>query len=659
MDLAEQLRKAKEAAAAIAKNLGKTTKGKESAEAAKSDISASPTASVEASSSKRARMQYKSLLLDDQGREIDEDGNLVVQEKRPRARVGGIGEAKKASVAAKRSNTPTNPYLAHMGPDAGAKRAMLEKNGLLLDDRLALPRTAPKAISAGFNFVEPGTYVQAQEEDNKKEEGRVKSGRRSGRKAPTLLDGGAVTMSASAAAAGGSPEGGFARVPDRPVKHLACPEVEWWDAVFLPKQLRIELKEKEATYQSSGARYGAFCESGRSSGTNGKGGLSKYSMQQSDYSSICYQHLANMSPKHCKTLELVQHCPPIASLADEGSGDVQFPMYLTQKERKKVRRQEREAKEQTKRDLQMMGLAPAPEPKFKMSNFMKILGDTAVANPSAVEQKVLEKVKQRQLAHEVRNLSQKLTPKERTEKRLRKYAKESGSVTQAETGGSAGERDASEATPGGARIREPCHVAVFRVGSLASNKHRYQLDVSASQLCLSGVVMQPTAPPALPLHGDTSLSELHPSKEVGSSLVVVEGGAKGVSKFVRLVTVRMDWSILPQAPKEDDREDAPSAHDDAHAEVKAKGPGQEGEGMTDMDAGNDQALPAAGGAQKCPVVPRWRGAELLWQGKANHHAFTNFRFQEFTSTESAHRSLATKGLQQYWDLLSQADCRAM
>jgi len=42
--------------------------------------------------------------------------------------------------------------------------------------------------------------------------------------------------------------------------------------------------------------------------------------------------------------------------------------------------------------MQMMGLIQPPEPKFKLSNFMKVLGDQAVADPSKVEQRVMQQV---------------------------------------------------------------------------------------------------------------------------------------------------------------------------------------------------------------------------------------------------------------------------
>ena len=74
----------------------------------------------------------------------------------------------------------------------------------------------------------------------------------------------------------------------------------------------------------------------------------------------------------------VQH--PVAVKALSGDkAEVPLPMYLTKKERKRIRKTAREEREREKRDKMMMGLLPAPEPKFKLSNFMKVLGDQAIA----------------------------------------------------------------------------------------------------------------------------------------------------------------------------------------------------------------------------------------------------------------------------------------
>jgi len=62
---------------------------------------------------------------------------------------------------------------------------------------------------------------------------------------------------------------------------------------------------------------------------------------------------------------------PVKPLSGERA-DEPMPMFLTKKERKRIRRTAREAREREKRDKMMMGLLPPPEPKFKLSNFMKV-----------------------------------------------------------------------------------------------------------------------------------------------------------------------------------------------------------------------------------------------------------------------------------------------
>ena len=80
-------------------------------------------------------------------------------------------------------------------------------------------------------------------------------------------------------------------------------------------------------------------------------------------------------PRH---VSYVQHPVTVKAIGGDRP-EVPLPMYLTKKERKRIRKTAREEREREKRDKMMMGLLPAPEPKFKLSNFMKVLGDQAVA----------------------------------------------------------------------------------------------------------------------------------------------------------------------------------------------------------------------------------------------------------------------------------------
>ena len=71
------------------------------------------------------------------------------------------------------------------------------------------------------------------------------------------------------------------------------------------------------------------------------------------------------------------------------------PVLLTEKEKKRLRRMKRLDKEKDKQEKVKLGLMPPPLPKVKLSNYMKIMGKEAVADPSRVEQKVKHIVEQR------------------------------------------------------------------------------------------------------------------------------------------------------------------------------------------------------------------------------------------------------------------------
>ena len=86
---------------------------------------------------------------------------------------------------------------------------------------------------------------------------------------------------------------------------------------------------------------------------------------------------------------------------------------------------------------------PPPEPKVKLANMMRVLGDSAVADPSKLEKQVLQQVAQRQKNHDMRNLARKLTPQERKEKKRKKMIEDTSLES---------------------------HVALFRVGELSETR---------------------------------------------------------------------------------------------------------------------------------------------------------------------------------------------
>ena len=62
-----------------------------------------------------------------------------------------------------------------------------------------------------------------------------------------------------------------------------------------------------------------------------------------------------------------------------------MPVYLTQKEKKRLSRTARIQKQKEKQEAVKFGLAPAPLQKIKMSNYQKIMGNDAIIDPSGSE----------------------------------------------------------------------------------------------------------------------------------------------------------------------------------------------------------------------------------------------------------------------------------
>ncbi len=175
------------------------------------------------------------------------------------------------------------------------------------------------------------------------------------------------------------------------------------------------------------------------------------------------------------------------------------PMYLTTAEQKKLRRQRRMAELKEKQAKVRLGLEPPPPPKVKKSNLMRVLGEAAVKDPTAVEARVNREIAERQHQHEETNESRKLTKEERHEKLERQQAEDAA---------------------------RGIHVHVYKIDSLANGKHRYQISVNADQNRLTGVCI------------------MHPKM----NLVVVEGGEHSIRNYDKLMQHRIRWQEM-EAPR--------------------------------------------------------------------------------------------------------------
>ncbi|KAI9809242.1 MAG: hypothetical protein M1825_002533 [Sarcosagium campestre] len=169
------------------------------------------------------------------------------------------------------------------------------------------------------------------------------------------------------------------------------------------------------------------------------------------------------------------------------------PMFLTPQEQAKLRRQRRMADLKEVQAKIRLGLEPAPPPKVKKSNLMRVLGEEAVKDPTAVEARVNAEIAARERAHLEANEARKLSKEQRHEK-LSKHQDD----------------DAARGV----------HAAVYRIDTLANGRHRFKVSKNAEQNALTGVCI------------------LNPK----FCLVVVEGGQHSMRMYRKLMLQRIDWA---------------------------------------------------------------------------------------------------------------------
>lgn len=188
----------------------------------------------------------------------------------------------------------------------------------------------------------------------------------------------------------------------------------------------------------------------------------------------------------------VQHPPLLKAPQDQRLVEVK-PMYLTVKEQAKLRRMRRAADLKEHQAKTRLGLEPPPPPKIKRGNMMRVMGEQAIADPTAVELLVETQIAQRQHDHEEANEERKLDKDQRHAKLQTNQ-----------------EKDAQKGL----------YLCVFKINTLAFGKHRYQIDQNAKQHALTGLTL------------------FNPEL----NLVIVEGGLHSIERYKKLMLQRIKWS---------------------------------------------------------------------------------------------------------------------
>lgn len=189
---------------------------------------------------------------------------------------------------------------------------------------------------------------------------------------------------------------------------------------------------------------------------------------------------------------LVHHPSRVPAAGQDAPAPV-LPLMLTAQERKRMRKQDRLARETERREMVAVGLLPPPPPKVKLSNLMRVLANEATQDPTGVEADVRAQVAERQRKHIADNEGRRKTKDEIRDKR------EQASVADKEKG---------------------LFAHVYRILSVQNPEHRFKIDINARQLNLTGALV------------------VYPE----CNLAVVEGGQKALRKFQRLMLHRLDWS---------------------------------------------------------------------------------------------------------------------
>ena len=518
----------------------------------------------------------------------------------------------------------------------------------IVDDRLA--NKPERARSRQLNFIVPGTYVALGEKKRQLAANAEESGFISGRKTgnvfksvgmgvgATTLDDDGDNVPSSADIYGASMAGKIidSGLPGRfdapeiePDERIAINEgndvsimsalnvatssmpyaMEWWDAELLPGKLRKELAGEEGKAISSRAKkkrlllgkaakvvdgdddYGQTTVDNTSNADGYRTRIDKHD----ELIAKCYKQA---SLTHSKTHALLQHPVPVLTPAQQAAVEAKKnrppTLHLTKAEQKRHRKLRRAERLREQQDMQAAGLVPPPEPRLTLANYMKVLGDQAILDPSRMEAAVISQIQGRKLKHDQMNAERKLTKEQKSAKHARKL-----------------EEDTTQSI----------HVALFYVKDMGHPYHRTKVDLNAQQNGISGGVLE--------------------CESLGMALIIAEGGERAIKRYIRLMTVRMRWKGEDFYEDEDVEEEAEEdlmVGDDEDEDVK------------DVDEdGNTITMTMVGEKKRKKFNPD-NECDLIWSGMAIKRAFHSFMFQNAESSVVARKILEAKSVAHYWDL---------
>eukprot|EP01122_Echinamoeba_exundans_P009481 TRINITY_DN3371_c0_g1_i2.p1 TRINITY_DN3371_c0_g1~~TRINITY_DN3371_c0_g1_i2.p1 ORF type:complete len:572 (-),score=113.29 TRINITY_DN3371_c0_g1_i2:1571-3286(-) len=255
-----------------------------------------------------------------------------------------------------------------------------------------------------------------------------------------------------------------------------------------------------------------------------------------------------------KITNLIDH-PVLLEPPAEKPSPGPLPLKLTPAEQKRLRKKIRAEGLKAQQDRIMLGLEPAPKPRVRLANMMRVMGAEAIQDPTAAEKLVRAETAARETRHHERNQSRKLTPEQRREKLLKKFQEDTSLKTS---------------------------VSIFRVEDMSSGKHRFKVEMNAQQLHLTGTILSGPK----------------------FSVIIAEGGPKGIKKFKKLMDRRIKWD--------------------------------------EKDDGSEFIIPGTENQKnKCTCI---------WNGEVLKSAFRDFRMHTSENDNAAKKFLAERGIGHYWDM---------
>lgn len=275
-----------------------------------------------------------------------------------------------------------------------------------------------------------------------------------------------------------------------------------------------------------------------------------------------------------KITKYVQHPTPIKNIwLEKLIKSTQIPVLLTKDERRRIRKRRTELKNAEVREKQHLGLEKPPEPRITYKNFMRVLGSKAIQDPTKAEEIVQKAYRDRMARMLKDNESRKLSKQQKHEKIRKKFEKS---------------------------LSKECQILLVRLSEFPSKKQLYKLRTNAKQLFLCGFVGG--------------------HENCKTKMIYVEGCELAISKFKKLITKRINWSI----------EVAKEGNDEFNSE-------KESILVKEISKGDKVKTEV-----KC---------DILWQGLSKAKIFKRFKPLRAKNENELRKFLHEKKLECFWSLV--------